>query len=35
VDLFAIGWDFKLFLTMAGIASPLVDDGKGLFLWGD
>jgi len=28
------GWDSKVFLLLAGIASKLVDNGKGLFLWG-
>jgi len=30
-----IGWDSKVSLQLAGIASTLVDDGKSLFLWGD
>ena len=35
MDFFPIGWDSKVYLLLAGIASILVDNGKGLFLWGD
>jgi len=35
VSVFPIGWDSKVCFPLAGIASTLVDDGKGLFLWGD
>jgi len=35
VGFFPIGWESKVYLLLAGIASTLVDNGKGLFLWGD
>jgi len=35
VGLFPIGRDSKVYLLLAGIASKIVDDGKGLLLWGD
>jgi len=35
VGFFLIGWDPKVPLILAGLASPLVVDGKGLLLWGD
>jgi len=33
VGFFPIGWDPRVPLILAGLASPLVDDGKGLILW--
>jgi len=30
---FLISWDPKVSLSLAGIPNPVVDDGKGLFLW--
>jgi len=35
VDFLLNGWDSKVYLQLAGIASTLVDDRKGVFLWGD
>ena len=35
VGFYPIGWDSQMYLLLAGIASILVDNGKGLFLWGD
>ena len=32
---FLSGWGPKVPLILAGLESPLVDDGKGLLLWED
>ena len=29
---FPIGWDFKVYLLLAGRESPLLDDGKGVYV---